>query len=59
MAWRQITAKNRDRLRVDHYRAALLDLWEGNERSERRRHHPRSLDRKEEVTRGLEGGAVG
>lgn len=59
VAWRQIIAKNRDRLRVDHYRAALLDLWEGNERSERRRRRPRSLDRKEEVTRGLEGGEVG
>lgn len=51
--------KNRDRLRVGHYRAAQLDLWEGNERSERRRRRPRSLDRKEEVTRGLEGGEVG
>lgn len=59
VAWRQIIANNRDRLRVDHYRAALLDLWEGNERSERRRRRPRSLDRKEEVTRGLEGGEVG
>lgn len=46
-ARRQITAKNRDRLRVDHYRTRL-NLWEGNERSQQRDAIIPFVDEKEE-----------
>lgn len=52
-ARRQIIAKNRDRLRVDHYRTRL-NLWEGNERSEQRGAIIPFVDEKEEQS-GDEG----